>query len=165
MGADAPSRARRGLRFLLAGYLGVNQAVRKSVLRDGRQLAVRILRSNPEADVALIQINCSSDCFTLDPARSSPRVGTEVHVIGNPLALDYTLTRGIVSGLRLAGGVTLVQTDAAINPGNSGGPIIDAKTREVVAIVSLKATAQGVEGLGFGIAISDALRVLGIQWQ
>jgi TPR repeat protein len=141
------------------------QGALTATLRDGRRLAVRTLRSNPEADLALIQINCASDCFTLDLARSNPRIGGEVHVIGNPLALDYTLTRGIVSGLRLAGGVTLIQTDAALNSGNSGGPIIDAMTRDVVAIVAWKVGEQGAEGLGFGVAIQDALRVLGIQWQ
>jgi uncharacterized protein len=141
------------------------QGTMKATLRDGRRLAVRVLRSNPEADVALIQINCAADCFTLAPARSNPSIGSEVHVIGNALALDYTLTQGVVSGLRLAGGVTLVQTDAALNPGNSGGPIIDAQTRRVLAIVSWKVTAEGAEGVGFGVAIADALRVLGIQWQ
>ena len=67
-------------------------------------------------------------------------------MIGNPLALDFTLTRGVGGGLRLAGGVTLLQTDAALNPGNSGGPIIDAKTREVVAIVWWKVSSQAAEG-------------------
>ena len=62
------------------------QGALKATLRDGRQLAVRVLRSNPEADVALIQINCVTDCFTLDPARSNPSIGREIHVIGNPLA-------------------------------------------------------------------------------
>lgn len=142
-----------------------NQAALRATLKDGRDVAVRVLRSDSEADVALIQINCSRDCFTIDTAHSYPKVGTEVLAIGNPLTLDFTLTRGIVSGLRLVGGVTLIQTDAALNPGNSGGPIIDAKTREVVAIASSKITGQAAEGLGFGVAISDALRVLGIQWQ
>lgn len=136
-----------------------------ATLRDGRQLAVRVLRSSPDADVALIQVHCASDCFTLDLTRGNPTIGRDVYVIGNALALDFTLTRGIVSGLRLVRGVTLVQTDAAINPGNSGGPIIDAKTREVLAIVASKVTAEGAEGVGFGVAIGDALRVLGIQSQ
>ena len=142
-----------------------NQNDLKANLRDGRRLAVRVLRTDSSTDVALVQVNCSTDCFTLTIGRNNPRVGGEVHVIGNPLALDYTLTTGVVSGLRLDGGVTLVQTDAALSPGNSGGPIMDAETGEILAIVTWKFSGQAVEGLGFGIAIQDALRVLGVQWQ
>lgn len=146
-------------------HVVANQNGLKANLRDGRQLAVRVLRTDSGTDVALIQVNCSTDCFTLAIGRNNPRVGREVYTIGNPWALDYTLTTGVVSGLRLAGGVTLVQTDAAINLGNSGGPIMDTETGEVIAIVTGKVSAQTVEGLGFGIAIQDALRVLGVQWQ
>jgi S1-C subfamily serine protease len=134
-------------------------------LRDGRHLAVRVLRSDVNADIALIEIACSTDCFTLDMAASNPKVGTDVSVIGNPMALDYTLTRGVVSGLRLAGGVTLIQTDAALNPGNSGGPILDGRTNQVLGVVSWKVTGDRAEGLGFGVTAVDALRVLGVQRQ
>jgi S1-C subfamily serine protease len=140
-----------------------NQTRLEATLRDGRRLAVRVLRSDSSTDVALIQIDCERDCFTLDLATATPRIGTEVHVIGNPFALDYTLTRGIISGLRLSGGVTLIQTDAALNPGNSGGPILEAGTGVVLGIVSWKVTGQRAEGLGFGVSVPDALRVLGIQ--
>ncbi len=137
----------------------------KANLRDGRQLAVRVLRTDSSADVALIEVNCTTDCFTLDIGHSNPRVGRDVYVIGNPLTLNYTLTTGVVSGLRLIDGITLVQTDAALNHGNSGGPIIDAETGTVLAIVAWKIARQTAEGLGFGIAIQDTLRVLGIQWR
>jgi S1-C subfamily serine protease len=45
-----------------------------------------------------------------------------VIAVGSALGvLSNTVTRGIVSAVRKAGPVTLIQTDAAINPGNSGG--------------------------------------------
>lgn len=142
-----------------------NQTYLEASLRDGRRLPVRVLRSDSTADVALVQIDCAVDCFTLDLATMNPRVGADVHVIGNALALDHTLTRGIVSGLRLARGVTLIQTDAALNLGNSGGPIILAETGEVLAVVTWKVAGGTAEGLGFGVSVIDALRVLGIQYQ
>jgi S1-C subfamily serine protease len=59
-------------------------------------------------------------------------VGEEVYAIGNPLGLDQTLTRGVVSAINrtLPGAAwsltePLIQTDAAINRGNSGGPLVD----------------------------------------
>jgi hypothetical protein len=144
-------------------HVVADQSVLVARTRDNRRLLVRVLRSDPVADVALIQIHCEQDCWTVDLAEASPRVGTDVFVIGNPAGLDFTITRGIVSGLRLDRGVTLLQTDASINRGNSGGPIFDPATGKVVGIVSWKFSGGGAEGLGFGVTIGDALRVLGVQ--
>ena len=86
-------------------------------------------------------------------------------VIGSPESPDYhgTLTRGVVSGLRFEMGATLIQTDAAVSPGNSGSPMLDASSGEVIGVVQSKIIAEAVEGLGFGVAIGDAMRVLGIK--
>jgi hypothetical protein len=81
-------------------------------------------------------------------------VGEEVLAIGAPLGFQNTVTRGIVSALRQAGAVTLIQTDAAINPGNSGGPLLDRAGR-VIAITTMKVTGSA-ESLGFGIAADHA---------
>ena len=130
--------------------------------RGGVEWPVRVLRSNEAADVALLEVACAPDCITAPLAPTTPRPGTDVLLYGNPLGLQNSLSRGIVSGLRLYRGVTLVQTDASMSPGNSGGPMVDLETGEVVAIVSLKIVGEGVEGLGFGITVGDALRVVGI---
>jgi len=134
---------------------------------DGRQLAVRVLRSDSAADVALIEVACDSQCNTVDlDATLTADVGSEVYVVGTPLTeqLANTVTRGIVSGVRLEHGVTLIQTDAAVNPGNSGGPILDARSGKAYAIVKFKLVGPA-EGLGFGVAVADALRILGIRYQ
>ena len=83
------------------------------------------------------------------------RPGQEVLAIGSPLGLQNTVTRGIVSAVRSAGGVELIQTDAAINPGNSGGPLIDRDGR-VIGVTTLK-LARGAESLGFAMAIAHAV--------
>lgn len=130
----------------------------------GIERPVRVLRSDAEADVALVQVACDTDCTTveLESGRDVP-VGTEIYTIGAPLGLSQTLTRGVISGVRLSHGLTLLQTDAAVNAGNSGGPMVEVTTGKVVAIVSSKLVGQGVEGIAFGIAITDAMRVLGIR--
>ena len=56
-------------------HVVANQGTLRATLRDGRQLAVRVLRSNPDADVALIQIDCSNDCYTLSLAGTTRRSG------------------------------------------------------------------------------------------
>ena len=61
--------------------------------------------------------------------------GQEVVAIGSPHGMQNTVTRGIVSGLRQLGQVSLVQMDAALNPGNSGGPLIDQSGAAVAKCV------------------------------
>lgn len=68
------------------------------------------------------------------------RPGEHLTIIGHPLFNYYTVTHGIVSAIhRTDPGLGLaaqdnVLTDAPINGGNSGGPVLDDRTREVVAI-------------------------------
>ena len=141
-----------------------DQAWLVATTRANDTLAVRLIRSDADADVALVQVMCESDCVTVMLSQSVPEVGSDLLVVGTPLlsSLSYTATRGIVSGLRLSDGVTLIQTDAAINPGNSGGPMLRLDGT-VVGIVTSKLVAADVEGLGFGIEIGDALRSVGIR--
>ena len=130
----------------------------------GDTLAVRVLRSDSAADVALIQVGCGPTCATVFLAEDLPPVGEEILVIGTPLdaSLSYSASRGIVSGVRRIEGVTSIQTDAAINHGNSGGPMLN-EAGQVVGIIAWKVAAEGVEGIGFGIEIGDALNRLGIR--
>jgi hypothetical protein len=84
------------------------------------------------------------------------RVGQEVVAIGSALGvLSNTVTRGIVSAVRQAGSVMLIQTDAAINPGNSGGPLVD-RTGLVIGINSMRVAQSAGEGLAFAVAIDHA---------
>jgi len=90
---------------------------------------------------------------------SSARVGEEVIAVGSALGvLSNTVTRGIVSAVRKAGPVTLIQTDAAINPGNSGGPLVN-RAGQVIGINSLRA-GQQAEGVAFAVAIDHATQLL-----
>src|SRR5207237_9250295 len=89
------------------------------------------------------------------------RVGEEVVAIGNPIGLDQTMTRGIVSGLnRLLPGVSdqpMIQTDAPINPGNSGGPLVD-RCGAVVGINTF--ISEEAQSIGFAVPVNAAKSVL-----
>lgn len=81
------------------------------------------------------------------------KAGSDCVVIGSPLGLDRSVSRGIVSNPdRDAGGVRLVQIDAPVNPGNSGGPILN-NLGQVIGIVTLK--IRNTEGMGFGVAYDE----------
>jgi hypothetical protein len=124
----------------------------------------RVVTVSTATDLAVLQVyNGSSTQATLPLASpGGTRVGQEVIAIGSALGvLSNTVTRGIVSGVRRAGPVTLVQTDAAINPGNSGGPLLDREGR-VIGINTMKAFA-GAESIGFAVAADHAAALLNGQ--
>ncbi len=100
-------------------------------------------------------------CATPGPL---PALGADLFAVGNPMGkgLEFSLSRGIVSGHRTWAGVRFIQTDASINPGFSGGPMLDAQGR-VVGILSWKLHGEGLEGLGFGVPVEAAFERLGLQ--
>jgi hypothetical protein len=125
-------------------------------LNGGAAISARIERQLPEVDIALLRTS------TPHPRRAALEMGTaagvrsgqEVIAIGSPLGLQNTVTRGIVSAVRNANGVVLIQTDAAINPGNSGGPLLDRNGR-VIGITTLRLGGVA-QSLGFAVAINHA---------
>ena len=128
----------------------------------GAQYTARVMTASPGIDLALLQVyNPNPEQATLRlGTAATARPGEEVIAIGYALgALSNTVTRGIVSALRQAGSVTLIQTDAAINPGNSGGPLL-ARDGTVIGINSIVVSKQVGEGLGFAIAVDHATALI-----
>ena len=127
---------------------------------DGSTVTARVHTRAPAFDIAVLKVaqaSPSQEFLTMGSA-SQLKPGQEVIVIGSALGtLQNSVSRGIVSGLRNSGGVTLVQSDAAANPGNSGGPMLDRSGR-VVGI--LTAGYRGQEGLNFAVAIDHARDIL-----
>jgi S1-C subfamily serine protease len=136
-------------------------------LDDGTIVPARLVGADPIFDVALIQIPKPAK-GTLPVLKlgesASLREGEDVIAIGNPLGLDQTVTRGIVSGLnRLLPDTPfslqepLIQTDAPINPGNSGGPLLN-HCGEVIGInAEIIPSAQNI---GFAIPIDLAKQLM-----
>jgi S1-C subfamily serine protease len=129
-------------------------------LDDGTNLPAKLIGADPIFDIALIKIPPPTK-GTLPVARlgnsSALAVGVEVYAIGNPLGLDQTLTRGIVSAVnRMVPGAAwslaepMIQTDASINPGNSGGPLLDP-CGLVVGITT--AILPGAQNIGFAVPV------------
>jgi S1-C subfamily serine protease len=140
----------------------------KVKFNDGRELPASVVGRTSDLDVALLQLqglskNANEPSLPLC-VRKPASVGEDIIVIGNPLGLQATTTRGIVSGVRSDDGSTLIQIDAPVNPGNSGGPVINYNG-EVIGIVTAKQVAIGVEGIGYAIGIASALESLGVGYK
>jgi S1-C subfamily serine protease len=131
-------------------------------LDSGNRITARIVGLDPVLDVALLRVDPASP---LPVARlgdsSGVRVGDEVVAIGNPIGLDQTMTRGIVSALnRLLPGISdepMIQTDAPINPGNSGGPLVD-RCSNVIGINTL--ISEDAQSIGFAVPVNAAKAIL-----
>jgi serine protease Do len=84
-------------------------------------------------------------------AASSVTDGDTVFAIGNPLGLERTVSRGIVSKKnRAEQGLVYIQTTTQINPGNSGGPLFNDRG-EVIGVTNMGYLFA--EGLNFAIPV------------
>jgi serine protease DegS len=126
------------------------------VLRDGRSMAARVVGTDPETDLAVLQ--ASGDDFPVAQLGRSQdlQIGDVVLAIGNGFGLGQTVTMGIVSALgRQSLGLTnydnFIQTDAAINPGNSGGALINPFGDVIGINTAIYTKSGGSEGVGFAI--------------
>jgi serine protease Do len=114
---------------------------------------VEIVAVNNHLDLALLRLPHPEENgrWNFAPLQKLEKleIGQTVFAIGNPLGLERTLSRGVVSTTqRSFDGLTYIQTDAAINPGNSGGPLFNTKG-EVIGITNMG--ILGGEALGFAI--------------
>ncbi|MFT7678677.1 MAG: S1-C subfamily serine protease [Planctomycetota bacterium] len=141
-------------------------AVAKSVrvVFDGeRVLAARVIGTDPETDLAVLQVSANGLPALVLRERGG-RVGEWALAVGNPLGLGHTVTAGIISGLGRELGLTtyenFIQTDAAINPGNSGGPLIDRRGRVIGVNTAILDGRRGGQGIGFAIPSAQANEIL-----
>jgi serine protease DegQ len=154
-----------------SGYILTNHHVVEAAeeievaLADGKKLRARIVGSDPETDLAVLQVEGSNlPAITLGND-AGMRVGDVVLAIGNPFGVGQTVTMGIVSALgRSHLGINtfenFIQTDAAINPGNSGGALIDSNGDLVGINTAIYSRSGGSLGIGFAIPVSSAKQVM-----
>ncbi|MGH7691062.1 MAG: DegQ family serine endoprotease, partial [Gemmatimonadaceae bacterium] len=172
LGSGVIVNAQKG--YILTNYHVIQDAKTISVtLYDNRTFKAKIIGSDPDTDIAVVQIDAKN--LTQLPLGNSTnlQVGDYVVAIGNPFGLEHTATFGIVSALGRPGGASgpgggapvgkldnYIQTDAAINPGNSGGALINLNG-QLIGINSAIATNNGGNiGIGFAIPVNMAKAVM-----
>ncbi|MCA9808670.1 MAG: trypsin-like peptidase domain-containing protein, partial [Cyanobacteria bacterium HKST-UBA06] len=133
---------------------------------NGRSVPATLIGTDPDSDVAVIQVDVPANELTVVPLGDSDslKVGQIVIAIGSPFGLDNTMTTGIVSGLSrtLPGGASasryqvpdVIQTDAAINPGNSGGPLLDLNGRVIGINTAIESPVRASSGVGFAVPVN-----------
>ncbi len=134
-------------------------------LNDGKTYKAKVIGSDPESDLAVLQIKADKLPAITFGQMDSLRVGDVVLAIGNPFGVGQTVTMGIVSALgRSHLGINtfenFIQTDAAINPGNSGGALVDSEGHLVGINTAIYSRSGGSLGIGFAIPVSSVRSIM-----
>jgi serine protease Do len=155
--------------YVLTNNHMVEDAVQVLVkLDDGTEHKAKVIGTDPETDVALIQIDGDVKESQVAVLGNSDKIqiGDWAIAIGNPLGLNWTVTVGVISAkgrtnLPIQGGgpsyQDFIQTDASINFGNSGGPLCNIRGEVIGMNTAINPSGQGI---GFAIPINLATKVI-----
>lgn len=169
--AERPSSSGSGVIMSPQGHILTNNHVIQGAgaievaLADGRQATARVIGTDPDTDLAVLQIDLK-DLPTITLGHSEEaNVGDVVLAIGNPFGVGQTVTMGIISALgRNSVGINtyenFIQTDAAVNPGNSGGALVDANGNLLGINSAIYSQNGGSLGIGFAIPVSTIKMVM-----
>jgi S1-C subfamily serine protease len=125
------------------------------VVRGARSLNVKVPGREPyrvdsilgyeiDHDVAAVQVSGASLPALSTETIEEPKVGDRVVAIGAPLGLESTVSEGIVSAIRDAGTMHIIQTTASISPGSSGGPLLNDFGRVIGLTTSTVLNGQSI---------------------
>lgn len=155
--------------YVLTNNHVISQADKISVqMNDGREFDAKLIGSDDQSDIALLQIQNPSKLTQIVIADSDKlRVGDFAVAVGNPFGLGQTATSGIISalgrsGLNLEGLENFIQTDASINRGNSGGALLNLNGELIGINTAILAPGGGSVGIGFAIP-SNMAKILSQQ--
>ena len=149
-----------------------------------RAYEAKVVKSSEYYDFALLDIPADTPNYLRFAQEKDVNVGDEAKAIGNPMGLELSVSKGIISGVRTNSDlkqpyriipgetmserefeqITWVQTDTAMNPGNSGGPLLNNKN-EIIGINTFVYRGQGLSGLNFALHVKHLRELVGHYYQ
>ena len=136
---------------------GAKQATVQTV--NGVECAVdNCVAFSLEADLAVLAVKLPEGYAPLELELELPAKGERVLAFGCPAGLDFSVSEGIVSGVRQAHETHLIQMTAPVSKGSSGGPLVGPHGK-VIGVTALKIVSG--ESLNFAVAaihLHDLLR-------
>jgi serine protease Do len=134
---------------------------------DAKEYDAEVIGTDPDTDIALIQIKSDKKDWAVIPLGSSTavQVGDFAMAIGNPLGLEHSISFGPISarGRRdiqpsgKRGLFDFMQLSAPINPGNSGGALLNMSGEVIGINTAISASGQGI---AFAIPIDQVKQIL-----
>jgi hypothetical protein len=140
------------------------------VIEDAADISIRIHTNERYDDVSVIDFDETKDIallkiegFDLPTVKlgnsNAVKSGQDVFAIGTPLGYEQTVSRGIVSAIRMMdGGFKTIQTDAAISPGSSGGGLFNDSAELIAVLAAYRTDGQN---LNFAIPINYVRGMMG----
>ncbi|MBL61702.1 MAG: hypothetical protein CMI85_06240 [Candidatus Pelagibacter sp.] len=128
----------------------------------GKKSSAKIIKIDARRDLALLETNLKGTPVRFFRSKINP--GMKVDAIGHPKGLDYSLTSGVVSSVRMYASTynvtrnantKFIQTDVAINKGSSGGPLFH--NQWVVGVNTQGFRKSETEGLNFSVHLDELL--------
>lgn len=112
-----------------------------------------VLALDQDKDLAVLKASGRNFPFLPLGDSDSVQVGEQVIAIGSPLALEATVSSGIVSAIRELDETKgkVIQTTAAISPGSSGGVLLNSRG-QVIGVTAF----QMIKGQNLNFAIPAA---------
>lgn len=134
-----------------------NRSVVVEGIKFPKQL-VKVIFTDPKYDLAFLGIPERLDLPEIHLADGLLSEGDSVIAIGNPLGLEFSTTKGIISNARREqGDIHYIQHDAALNPGNSGGPLVNTKG-EVLGVNTF--TVEDGDNIGFSLPVEYLIKTI-----
>jgi S1-C subfamily serine protease len=146
---------------------------------DGSSAEAKVIGADPDSDLAVLKVDVPAE--RLQPVEladsTQVKVGQLAVAIGNPFALENTMTVGFVSAmgrqLPVSAGDTqgllpgptytipdIIQTDAPINPGNSGGVLVNDQGQVIGVTAAIESPVRANAGIGFAIPSAIVQKVV-----
>jgi serine protease Do len=128
----------------------VNQHTPRIVLQDGLEFSARVIRHEPEIDLALLKIAAEDLTAVQVASQSEMRIGELVFAVGHPWGQRGFITLGVLGAFGLAQTrgprrmVPILRTDAQLAPGNSGGPLVNAAGKVIGLNTLILGGDQGI---------------------
>lgn len=181
-GRTIPEQRASGSGVLISsdGYILTNNHVVEGAdeitvtLSNKKSYKAKVIGTDVASDLGVIKIDGTDFPSLIYGNSDDVKIGQWVLAVGYPLALDCSVTAGIVSAKARSLGLnqqkmgankpaieSYIQTDAAVNKGNSGGALVNTRG-ELIGINAAIASPTGYyAGYSYAIPINIAKKIAG----
>jgi len=133
--------------YIVTCHHVIKDANEIKIIIGGSEYPAKLVRDDPNNDLALLKINGSFPAIAFSPNRSA-KMGQEVFTIGYPnpslQGVNAKITKGTINSLTgFQDDLRLYQVSVPVQPGNSGGALLNENGNIlgiIVAMLSAKTT-------------------------
>ncbi len=146
---------------IVTNYHVLENACDVSVQFLGRERAIPVdslVAVDRSRDLAILGVAVGKNIPARFGVSRDLRPGARVTVIGNPEGLGWTVSEGVIAGIRESKGSRWIQITAPISHGSSGGAVFDYHG-DLIGITT--ASIQEGQNLNFAIPVEEVQRL----WQ